>query len=72
MYNLLSAVSVTALVSSTVVLGNPIVWRDEPLQNVTNSTTQVSLDINVNGGGRNNTSPILYGWMIEDISVRQA
>lgn len=36
-----------------------------------NSTpTPVVLEIWQNGGGRNQTSPLLYGWMFEDISVR--
>ena len=35
-------------------------------QNGTNSS--VVLDLSVNGGGRNKTAPLLYGWMIEDIN----
>ena len=32
------------------------------------NVTQVALDVSVNGGGRNATAPLLYGWMFEDIS----
>lgn len=35
-----------------------------------NVSSSVVLDVSVNGGGRNKTSPLLYGWMIEDINVR--
>lgn len=34
-----------------------------------NNANPVELDINVNSGGRNETSAALYGWMFEDISV---
>jgi hypothetical protein len=35
-----------------------------------NDTSAVVLDVSVkNPAGRNNTSPLLYGWMFEDISV---
>jgi hypothetical protein len=36
-----------------------------------NVSTSVQLDISINGGGRNKTAPLLYGWMFEDISVGQ-
>jgi hypothetical protein len=36
-----------------------------------NISTSVQLDISINGGGRNKTAPLLYGWMFEDISVGQ-
>lgn len=35
-----------------------------------NISTSVQLDISINGGGRNKTAPLLYGWMFEDISRR--
>ncbi|KAI9719501.1 MAG: hypothetical protein M1828_006208 [Chrysothrix sp. TS-e1954] len=36
--------------------------------NVTNATTPVTLDITTQSGQRNKTSPLLYGWMFEDIN----
>ena len=38
--------------------------------NGTNGTSNVALQISTKDSGRNATSPLLYGWMIEDISVR--
>ena len=35
-----------------------------------NDSTSVELSVSLNGGGRNETAPLLYGWMFEDISVR--
>lgn len=35
-----------------------------------NDTSAVVLDVSLkDAAGRNNTSPLLYGWMFEDISV---
>ena len=40
--------------------------------NATNSSnSDVALHISTQGGGRNATAPLLYGWMFEDISVRR-
>ncbi len=40
--------------------------------NITNSNvTNVELLVSTKGGGRNETAPLLYGWMIEDINVRR-
>jgi hypothetical protein len=33
------------------------------------SSAPVVLDVSINGGGRNATAPLLYGWMFEDINV---
>ena len=34
-----------------------------------NNDNNVELKISTQGGGRNATAPLLYGWMFEDISV---
>lgn len=34
------------------------------------SSAPVALDVSINGGGRNATAPLLYGWMFEDINAR--
>ena len=50
---------------STVICGT-----DAGAINTTNTNvTNVNLHISTNGGGRNKTAPLLYGWMIEDINV---
>lgn len=54
----------------------PLVPRQYGLHSYINGTNTsnaaVELQISTKGGGRNKTSPLLYGWMIEDISVRRA
>ena len=44
--------------------------ENAPWNNGTGSNDeQINLQISTRGPGRNQTSPLLYGWMIEDISV---
>ena len=38
--------------------------------NATHATSPVTLNITTQSGTRNKTSPLLYGWMFEDINVQ--
>lgn len=76
MFTLYTAAALSAALVSSLVTASPLSERefhlsnrDTPLVNVSNSSATVALDISVNGEGRNDTAPLLYGWMIEDISV---
>jgi hypothetical protein len=59
--------------TGVAALTSPQPWkRFDPWGNGTSTSPPskpVSISISTTGGGRNATSPILYGWMIEDISV---
>lgn len=75
MLNLLRVAGISAFLLGQIVecRSRSLVPRQASYAKYINATysnvTEVELQISVNGGGRNETAPLLYGWMFEDISV---
>jgi hypothetical protein len=66
--------ALSSLLTCTIARPQVLERRQESFASQINGTrvsnAPVALDVSINGGGRNATAPLLYGWMFEDINVR--